>query len=208
MKRLIAILIALSIAMIPAFSYADTLKTTISGKDNVTEGQTFTVTVSFKSKSLDSLNANIIYDDRYLSYVSGGTSAGDGGIVYINAASDDGKSVSSSIKFKARASGDANVVARDVEASDLMGNTIKTEGASIYVHVAKAKAEPAEEPEEEAAEEETAAEEEPAPEPVEEPEEDAGNGIWILIAVVIITAAVLIALIAVWLNKRKKEREE
>ena len=206
MKKLTAFLIALSIVMIPVFSYADTLKTTISGDNHVTAGETFTVTVNFAGTSLDTVNSDVIYDDRYLSYQSGGRSSGDGGIVYINSASENGRSVAASITFKAKKSGDANIVVKDVEAYDLNGNTLSSSGASIYVHVDKAKEE-AVQPEED--EEQAAAETEeevvPEAEPAEE-EEDEGGSPAIFIAIICITLIILIALIVIWRVKRTRTK--
>ena len=205
MKKLTAFLIALSIVMIPVFSYADTLKTTISGDNHVTAGETFTVTVNFAGTSLDTVNSDVIYDDRYLSYQSGGRSSGDGGIVYINSASENGRSVAASITFKAKKSGDANIVAKDVEAYDLDGNTLSTSGASIYVHVDKAKEEAAQpEEDEEQAAAETEEEVVPEAEPAEEEEEEGSPAI--LIAIICITLIILIALIVVWRVKRTRTK--
>ena len=76
----------------------------ISGSKSVNQGESFTVTVTFKGDDIGRVDGQMTYDSSVLSYVSGGSSKGDN--VYIELAdAGTGEELTFNLKFKASGEG-------------------------------------------------------------------------------------------------------
>ena len=72
----------------------------ISGSKSVNQGESFTVTVTFKGDDIGRVDGQMTYDSSVLSYVSGGSSKGDNGYIEL-ADAGTGEELTFNLKFKA-----------------------------------------------------------------------------------------------------------
>ncbi len=218
MKKILPVFMILAMMFIPTCSYGATLNSSVSTAGSVDTGKNFTVTVRFSAGSLDYVDAELEYNENLISYISGGSSSGDSGIVFIKEGTSDGRSLSVKLKFKAKRPGSSALALSVNEAYSMDGTPLDTPGASASVKVSKPQS--SQEP---AAEEPQASEPEPdeadsggtVTEPQQDPEpqqqteqeteeDDNGNIIWYAAAA--ISLALLIAVI-ILLAVRKRRRK-
>ena len=136
---------------IPGWATANAEKTTTSfalgasvntsivpEKSKVKAGETFTVTVKFSGGDVGRVKALMDYDSTKLSYLGGGSSEGDNGIISIRKAGD-GKDITAKLKFKALNSGKTSLNISRLEAYDLDEQKLEgtKAGASLTVEPAK-----------------------------------------------------------------------
>ena len=76
----------------------------ISGSKSVNQGESFTVTVTFKGDDIGRVDGQMTYDSSVLSYVSGGSSKGDNGYIEL-ADAGTGEELTFNLKFKASGEG-------------------------------------------------------------------------------------------------------
>lgn len=76
----------------------------ISGSKSVNQGDSFTVTVTFKGDDIGRVDGQMTYDSSVLSYVSGGSSKGDNGYIEL-ADAGTGEELTFNLKFKASGEG-------------------------------------------------------------------------------------------------------
>ena len=72
----------------------------ISGSKSVNQGDSLTVTVTFKGDDIGRVDGQMTYDSSVLSYVSGGSSKGDNGYIEL-ADAGTGEELTFNLKFKA-----------------------------------------------------------------------------------------------------------
>ena len=126
MKKIITVLILCIITALPQSVFAASLNLNAESSSNISVGENFTVDVKYSSDYLDSIKGSVSYDTDCLEYISGGSSAGDGGIIKLRGSSDDGKTITFNLKFKALKTGTASVAISTEEAYDLDGKAINT----------------------------------------------------------------------------------
>lgn len=126
MKKIITVLILCIITALPQSVFAASLNLNAESSSNISAGENFTVDVKYSSDYLDSIKGSVSYDTDCLEYISGGSSAGDGGIIKLRGSSDDGKTITFNLKFKALKTGTASVAISTEEAYDLDGKAINT----------------------------------------------------------------------------------
>ncbi len=126
MKKIITVLILCIIAALPQSVFAASLNLNAECSSNISAGENFTVAVKYSSDYLDSIKGSVSYDTDCLEYISGGSSAGDGGIIKLRGSSDDGKTITFDLKFKALKTGTASVAISTEEAYDLDGKAMNT----------------------------------------------------------------------------------
>jgi len=105
LRKMIALVIAAAFIlplMMPQVFAASTVS--ISTKDTIKGGETFTVAVIFGDGDVSRVDAQLTYDTDMLTYISGGTSSGNSGYVQLKDAGTDG-SVVFNLKFQAIADG-------------------------------------------------------------------------------------------------------
>ena len=169
----------------------------ISGGNDVKVGDTFTVNVVFQGDSVGSVSANLKYDKNVLQYVSGGSSSGDTGFVYLEKDVVD-EEMSFQIKFKAKDQGHTDISVETYEMYDMDYNYLGAPSANTSIDVA---ASPVSDQETASSEELTEGETSPSDTVTAEPEaensvqETGGFNLWLLggIAVVLVLLIVLIA---------------
>lgn len=76
----------------------------INGSKSVNQGDSFTVTVTFKGDDIGRVDGQMTYDSSVLSYVSGGSSKGDNGYIEL-ADAGTGEELTFNLKFKASGEG-------------------------------------------------------------------------------------------------------
>ena len=76
----------------------------ISGSKSVNQGDSLTVTVTFKGDDIGRVDGQMTYDSSVLSYVSGGSSKGDNGYIEL-ADAGTGEELTFNLKFKASGEG-------------------------------------------------------------------------------------------------------
>lgn len=126
MKKIITVLILCIITALPQSVFAASLNLNAESSSNISAGENFTVDVKYSSDYLDSIKGSVSYDTDCLEYISGGSSAGDGGIIKLRGSSDDGKTITFDLKFKALKTGTASVAISTEEAYDLDGKAMNT----------------------------------------------------------------------------------
>lgn len=126
MKKIITVLILCIITALPQSVFAASLNLNAESSSNISAGENFTVAVKYSSDYLDSIKGSVSYDTDCLEYISGGSSAGDGGIIKLRGSSDDGKTITFDLKFKALKTGTASVAISTEEAYDLDGKAMNT----------------------------------------------------------------------------------
>lgn len=126
MKKIITVLILCIITALPQSVFAASLNLNAECSSNISAGENFTVAVKYSSDYLDSIKGSVSYDTDCLEYISGGSSAGDGGIIKLRGSSDDGKTITFDLKFKALKTGTASVAISTEEAYDLDGKAMNT----------------------------------------------------------------------------------
>lgn len=135
-RSLLSIMLVLCIVL-PQTAFA-TADISITSDDNIREGDTFTMTVSFSGPDIDRVAGELKYDTESLSYISGGTSSGDGGTVALSGASSSGKYVSFLLRFKALKAGSSSVICRSLEMYDLEGNMIENAKLTREIQISEA----------------------------------------------------------------------
>lgn len=90
----------------------------ISPKGNIHSGEIFSIQVKFKGDDLGRVRSLIEYDVDKISYISGGDSEGDNGVISISKVGDGGD-INATLKFKAKAKGSAEILISRIEAYDL-----------------------------------------------------------------------------------------
>lgn len=140
MKKIIAVLILCMITALPQSVFAASLNLNAECSSNISAGESFTVDVKYSSDYLDSVKGSVSYDTDLLEYISGGSSAGDGGIIKLKSSSDNGRIVEFNLKFKALKEGTASVAISTEEAYDLDGKAMNTPYVTRNITVEKASA--------------------------------------------------------------------
>ncbi|MEG2323825.1 MAG: hypothetical protein RSA73_03305 [Anaerovoracaceae bacterium] len=142
MKRGIKLISAITLALLltmpltSVISNGADLNVKIGGDAKVKAGETFTVTVKYSGRSLGMVNGDLTYDTNAISYISGGSSSGDGGLVQLKKASE-GKTVAFKVKFKGVKGGKSTLKLTTNEAYDLDGKSLSTPSSSKSITVAK-----------------------------------------------------------------------
>lgn len=130
-SRLAILLLLVIFVTQPAFAASSVM---ISGGENVKSGDTFTVNVDYQGNNIGSVTANLTYDTSALEYISGGSSSGNTGYVYLQK-DVVGEKMSFQIKFRAKIEGDAKIKVDTYEMYDEDYGTMDTPSASSVIHV-------------------------------------------------------------------------
>lgn len=212
MKRLAAVLLILCM-VIPQAASADSMDVSIKGGKNVKAGDTFVITVSYSASDIDWVDGELTYDTSVLSYVSGGTSSGDGGIVSLKEASDNGTDIIFKVKFKAKGSGSAALSVGTNEAYDFSGRALDLSEASKTVKIEEqTEIAPDDEEEEtlegepEASDEETDEDEEEAS--IEDVDRNVGPLNFYLICGTAIAAFLLVILLCIAARRKRRNKRK
>jgi len=154
-RKLIAFVVVMSLAiplMAPGVFAASAVS--ITGGESVEGGETFTIGVTFSGGDVGRVDAQMYYDTDYLTYISGGTSAGDTGYIQLKSAGTEGAIVFN-IKFQALAEGETELQVTTNEMYDLDEMLMDNPSTSTIINIeGNAEAEevitepPEEEPEE------------------------------------------------------------
>lgn len=107
----------------------------ISGGTDVAVGDSFTLTVVFQGDSVGSVSANLKYDKNVLEYVSGGSSSGNTGFVYLEKDVVN-EEMSFQLQFKAKSQGNTTVSVETYEMYDMDYNYMGTPSTSRTLEVA------------------------------------------------------------------------
>ena len=137
MRRLLLSILLVLCIVFPQTAFA-TADISITSDDNIREGDTFTMIVSFSGPNIDRAVAELKYDTEKLSYISGGTSNGDGGTVALSGASSSGKYVSFSLEFCAVQAGTSSVTCQSLEMYNLDGNMIENAKLTREIEISAA----------------------------------------------------------------------
>lgn len=189
-SRLAILLLLVIFVTQPAFAASSVM---ISGGENVKSGDTFTVNVDYLGNNIGSVTANLTYDTSALEYISGGSSSGNTGYVYLQK-DVVGEKMSFQIKFRAKTEGDAKIKVDTYEMYDEDYGTMDTPSASSVIHVGASAAKESSDEETTASTTVDAATESVGNNAVETPSESKGVNPLILggIAVVLLLLIILI----------------
>jgi len=212
-KKIIVIGLALLLAGHFASAIADAASTvSVTGGDNVTGGETFTVTVTFDGDSIGRVSGDVTYDTEMLSYISGGSSSGNVGYVELKKAGT-GEALTFELKFQALKEGSTELTVSTSEMYDLgemfMDTPSVTKTVSINGNAADDQIIKETNPEDDAAEEGLSVDEkEDTP---EEPSDDSNSAedvsddsAFIGKAIMLGVAVLVLILLVVALIRRKK----
>ncbi len=190
-------------------AFAD-VNISVKGASDLEKGAGYTVTVVFSGDDIGRVDGQASYDTSKLSYVSGGSSNGDNGLIELKGAGT-GEDISFKLKFKAVGSGSTSIDITTNGVYDLEEEMIGTPSSSQQVTIAEedvtteTSAEETSETEESSATEESSQAEES--EPADESSADQSHGLpGILLILAGVAAAALLALIIliiVSLHKKK-----
>lgn len=90
-----------AVLLLPVIALAADTSVSISGGSPVKEGETTTVTVTYKGDSLGFVDGELRYDSDSLEYLSGGSSQGNNGVIQLKRWSDNASGVITfSLKFR------------------------------------------------------------------------------------------------------------
>lgn len=211
MKRTIRLITALLLfsLVFPAAVFGASSSVSLSAGNSAKEGDTVTVTVTYKGNSLGYVNGQLTYDNNKLQYVSGGSSTGDAGLVELKAYAEDASGkLSFKVKFKAVGAGSVNLNLETLETQNLDGDqSMGTPSASRTVKITGAQE--TETTTEATSSEEVTSEETTMPDSAgqadgSQEQQENGSGIsYPLLGVIAAALILLIVLIAVKLRKRK-----
>lgn len=207
-KKLTAIL--LLTLLFPVLVFGASSSASLSGSSSVQEGDTVTITVTYKGDSLGYVNGQLTYDTSKLEYISGGTSQGNAGLVELKSYADnaDGK-MSFKLRFKAVGSGSVSLNLETLETQNLDGDQdMGSPSASKTVNIAeKAETQTTESTEADITEPDTESDTEMYHESstvqTQNSESVSGDISYPLIGII---AAVLLILIVLIIKKLKKKR--
>lgn len=115
----------------PAFAASSVV---ISGGENVKSGDMFTVNVDYQGDNIGSVTANLTYDTSALEYISGGSSSGNTGYVYLQK-DVVGEKMSFQIKFRAKKEGDAKLQVETYEMYDEDYRTMSPPSTSSVIYI-------------------------------------------------------------------------
>lgn len=217
MRKVICMAAILMAMMIPCIAYGATLDASVSSPNPVDKGDNFNVAVKFSADTLDRVDAELEYDADGLSYVSGGSSSGDGGIVFINYATDNGKDLQVTLEFKAKEAGTYPIKLSLNEAYDMDGGSLEmdTVTRNVVVQDAPAADNPVENPDTPDAD--TAGDEtpditgddadtaEPEVPQVQETEESQNMLIYIIPGICVIIILIVVIILAVRRTRRNRK---
>ena len=134
-KKFIVIGLALLLAGYLASADADAASTvSVTGGDNVTGGEIFTITVTFDGDSIGRVSGDVTYDTEMLSYISGGSSSGNVGYVELKKAGT-GEPLAFDLKFQALKEGSTELTVSTSEMYDLGEMFLDTPTASKTVNI-------------------------------------------------------------------------
>lgn len=208
MKRIAALLL-MFFMVIPQVAFADSMDLAIKGGDNVKAGETFEITVSYSAADIDWVDGQLKYDTSVLSYIYGGSSSGDGSIVSLKEASDNGKEITFRLKFKAIASGTSDLSVETSEAYDFNGRLLNFPQAQKSVKVEEKEEITSEDDEEEKEETEVSEEDEPETEEAEDIEDvdrNVGPLNFYLICGTAIAAFLLVILLCIAARRKRRNK--
>lgn len=213
MKKIIKKFIVIGLALLLAGHFAsvnaDAASTvSVTGGDNVSGGEIFTVTVTFDGDSIGRVSGDVTYDTDMLSYISGGSSSGNVGYVELKKAGT-GEPLTFDLKFQALKEGSTELTVSTSEMYDLgemfmdtpsAVKTVNISGNAIDEEIIKET-----NPEDDAAEEGLSVDEKedtPGEEPVSD--EDTENSAVLGKAIMFGVAGLVLILIIVALLRRRK----
>lgn len=207
-KKMIAVVVAAAIMiplMMPQVFAASTI--TISSKDEIKGGDTFTVSVTIGGGDVGRVDAQLTYDTDMLSYISGGSSSGNTGYVQLKDAGTSGGIVFN-LEFQAVKAGNAILDVSINEIYDLDEQEMETASASKSISI-KGNADEAVLITETAEEEEETSDDSAAQDPVvlqgvDEKQEPDITMIAIIVAAVLL---LLIIIVSIALKKSKKPKK-
>ncbi|GEM_PF-1337080 len=113
----VAFFVTAVITMLPANIYAAG-GVSISNAPSVQMGETFTVTVTYSKDNLARVSGMLTYDPDIITYISGGSSSGNGGAVQLKRSADEGK-VLFTLQFKAVKKGESSLKVKTGEMYNL-----------------------------------------------------------------------------------------
>lgn len=211
MKKIIAVLILCMITALPQSVFAASLDLNAECSSNTTAGENFTVDVKYSSDYLDSVKGSVSYDTDLLEYISGGSSAGDGGIIKLKSSSDNGRTVEFNLKFKALKEGTASVAISTEEAYDLDGKAMNTPYVTRNIMVEEASAgEPAGDTEntDKSSIDNTSNDKKAIDTDESNVSQEHSNSVLLAASAGVIAAALVIVCIVAGIKKKKRNREK
>lgn len=126
MKRITSfatIAFVLMMLITPGVVFAADSSVSISSGKTIGKGKTKTVIITYKGKSIGFVDGQLEYDSSKLQYVSGGSSAGNAGLVKLKAYSSDSKGkIVFKIKFKGVGAGDTSLKVSTLETTNINGD--------------------------------------------------------------------------------------
>ncbi len=139
MKNFIKKLIIISLALllthqICSASVSAASSINISGGDQVSGGEIFTVTVTFDGDNIGRVAGDVTYDTEMLSYISGGSSSGNVGYIELKQAGT-GEALTFDLKFQALKEGSTSLEVSAGEMYDLDEMFMDTPSASKTVTI-------------------------------------------------------------------------
>lgn len=120
--RTVAAMVMTAVFLLPVIAFAADTNVSISGGSSVKEGETTTVTVTYKGDSLGFVDGELRYDSDSLEYLSGGSSQGNNGVVQLKRWSDNASGVITfSLKFRGLREGAVDLDLKTYETQNLDG---------------------------------------------------------------------------------------
>jgi len=196
LKRLAVMILALMVIIPSASPVSAATSVDIAGGDEVTGGETFTVTVTYSGDEVGRVVAGMTYDTSMLTYISGGSSAGNTGYISLKNAGT-GEALSFQIKFQALKEGETTVTVTTRELYDLAEQYLDNPSASKNITISGNAAE------DEMVAPEMPEEEDVTPDSIGVDEKEDQTNFTMVLAIGAAVVAVLIVLIAVLIRRKK-----
>lgn len=134
--RMTAVMVMTAVLLLPVIVLAADTSVSISGGGPVKEGETTTVTVTYKGDSLGFVDGELRYDSDSLEYLSGGSSQGNSGVVQLKRWSDNASGVITfSLKFRGIHEGTVDLDLKTYETQNLDGIGMSRPSANQSVKV-------------------------------------------------------------------------
>lgn len=171
--------------------------------DEVKEGESFTVNITYQDIRIDNVKGCIKYDDEALECIAGGSSSGSAGVAELNGYSEDAETIQFEIEFKALKSGATTLKIQTDECYNLDGEQLNSpwENVKVVVSEGTVSDEPQEKTEEAASEpEETEAQEADD----QDTDDQIKNNTIVLEIAIGITAALILIIALIKLIRRRK----
>lgn len=132
----VAVIIVAAMIIVPATTFDTYASSSVSvtGGDNVSGGEVFTVTVVFDGDDIGRVVGDITYDTEMLSYISGGSSSGNVGYVELKTAGT-GEPLKFQLKFQALKEGETVLTVAASEMYDLGEGYMDTPSATKTVNI-------------------------------------------------------------------------